>query len=314
MTIFLIVLAVVIVSLVAGFIVTFKISKKVYNNFFYKSGYEDWGRDTCTFPEDEECMEMFNKGVKWAEESKEYKHDVSIENEGLHLYGEYYDFGFNRCMIFLQGRGESLTYSYYFVVPYRSLGYNVLVVDQRATGKSDGVRINCGLSEYKDLLLWIDLVNKEFHNDEVLLHGVCIGSACALYAATDDKCPKCVNGIIVDGIYTTFTESFKNHIIYFGKPVFPVLQETMGIMHYHSGKSPTKFSPINCFPKLKIPVLMMCGKKDLFSLPEKSQELYDIIKSEKEIEWFEKGNHSHLRIVNEEQYDKAIKRFVENKL
>ena len=53
------------------------------------------------------------------------------------------------------------------------------------------------------------------------------------------------------------------------------------------------------------------GKEDVFSLPEKAIELYEKCGSDmKELVWFEKGDHSQLRISNEESYDKEIREFL----
>ena len=60
-----------------------------------------------------------------------------------------------------------------------------------------------------------------------------------------------------------------------------------------------------------MPILFLYGRQDIFSLPEKSQKLYDTCTSlHKKIVWFDKGAHSHLRINNKEAYDNAIKEFV----
>ena len=60
-----------------------------------------------------------------------------------------------------------------------------------------------------------------------------------------------------------------------------------------------------------IPILFLFGKKDIFSVPAKSQKLFDACASEdKKLVWFEVGGHSHLRINNLEKYDKEIKEFI----
>ena len=59
------------------------------------------------------------------------KKDVHIVNEGFNLYGEYFDLGFDRAVIIVPGRMESLLYSYYFARPYQEKGFNVFVFDQR---------------------------------------------------------------------------------------------------------------------------------------------------------------------------------------
>jgi esterase/lipase len=59
-------------------------------------------------------------------------------------------------------------------------------------------------------------------------------------------------------------------------------------------------------------VLFLYGKQDIFSIPEKSQVLFNACSAgDKKLVWFDKGGHSHLRINNTEQYDKAIVEFLQ---
>ena len=57
-------------------------------------------------------------------------------------------------------------------------------------------------------------------------------------------------------------------------------------------------------------MLFLYGKTDIFSVPEKTQQLFDACPvRDKQLVWFDKGGHSHLRINNPEQYDDAIAAF-----
>ena len=51
-------------------------------------------------------------------------------------------------------------------------------------------------------------------------------------------------------------------------------------------------------------------KKDIFSLPEKAQLLFDACPTEKVVKWFEEGKHSHVRFSNQKEYDQTIIDFV----
>ena len=97
---------------------------------------------------------MFDLGMDWARENEARKRPVSIENEGLKLAGEYFDFGHKRCAIIFPGRTESLCYSYYFAQPYAEAGCNILVVDSRAHGLSEGKYNYCGTREWSDVIAW----------------------------------------------------------------------------------------------------------------------------------------------------------------
>ena len=75
--------------------------------------------------------------------------------DGLKLIAEYYDFGFDKTAIIMPGRRECLIYSYFYAFPYKDAGVNVLVIDQRAHGLSEGKYSTCGIFEAKDVIDWI---------------------------------------------------------------------------------------------------------------------------------------------------------------
>lgn len=310
--IILIIAAALVIGLVLFVKRTFMIAGRVYRAMFVRPGPDAWVRNVCSFPENAENMQMFEEGMAWAEKYRSRAVQVSVKNDGLTLAGEYYDLGCDRTVIFLAGRAEALSYSYYFAETYPPLGFNVLVTDNRAHGLSEGT-CNCvGLKEYEDLLAWIRFLNETYHPAGILLHGVCIGAAAALYAACDPSCPDNVRGLITEGMYVNFYESFKNHMIDLKKPVFPVAREVMYMIRKASGKDPAKFGPLSKIPELKKPVLMLHGKEDVFSLPWHADALYRACSAEKKLVWFEKGSHSHLRINAKEKYDQEIAEFVRN--
>ena len=100
-------------------------------------------------------------GIKWMEDNIQYKEDVHVVNGKINLYGEYFDFGNDKCVMILSGRTESLRYGYYFAKPYAEAGYNILVMDPRAHGLSDGVFNTLGREESKDDLQWIKFLINE---------------------------------------------------------------------------------------------------------------------------------------------------------
>ena len=116
---------------------TLPIALRVYKQQLVRTSDKIWGR-FCSAPENEEQLAMWNEGIAWGKENAKFMTEVKITNDGFDLYGEYYDFGGESCVIILPGRCESLMYSYYFALPYQKAGYNVLVIDTRCHGKSDG--------------------------------------------------------------------------------------------------------------------------------------------------------------------------------
>ncbi|MBR3838466.1 MAG: hypothetical protein IKJ75_01905 [Clostridia bacterium] len=302
-------LVVVGVPIVIMFKITIPIAKKVCRDTLVKTSPDKWGR-VCSAPDNEEQVAMWRSGIKWAELHREKMREVSIVNDGLKLVGEYYDFGSDRCVLIVPGRCECLMYSYFYAQTYTGRT-NVLVFDSRSHGLSQGDRSYLGFKENEDLLKCAEFAHDELGNKEIYLHGICIGAATAVQALTLDSTQPYITKLILDGCYTTFYETFKNHMIYDNRPVHPVIDEIRCILKKEIGVDMKKQGPIYLIHKVKVSTLFLSTSLDKFSLPEKTIELFNkCASSDKHLVWFDKGAHSHVRINNEEKYDEAVLNFI----
>lgn len=306
--IFLILAALLLGGLIFMLIYTYPIAKKVYEDQLVRTSPDKWQR-TCSFPDDAEQVQMWNEGIAWKERNSHRIVELQIENDGLKLFGQYFDFGADRCVIILPGRCESLVYSYYFAPPYEKAGFNVLVVDTRCHGYSDGTYNTIGLKESEDILVWAQLVHERFGNREIYFHGICIGTSSALFALSSENCPSYLRGLVTEGCYVSFPETFRRHMMALNRPRFPVLQLAMWQIYRHTGTNVYKHKPIKAIRRIdpSCRVLFLYGEKDIFSIPKKSRKLFAAcVSKDKKLVWFDKGGHSHLRINNTEKYDEAI--------
>ena len=270
-----------------------------------KKWRRDWPRD------DAEEDQMMKEGQKFGEENKDKISIIQIENDGYKLFANYVDFGSDKLVIVIPGRSEAGSYGYYFSGIYKEKGYNILSIDNRAHGLSDGIINNIGFKEYRDILAWGRHMHDNYGMKEIIIHAICIGSSMGLYALTDDSCPDYMNGLVAEGMYTNFGESFANHIREAKKPLFPVHNMVMFLIRLFSHKSPTNFGPINVIDKMKKPILFLYSKMDAYSTPDQAELLYNTCTAPKKLVWFDKGVHSHIRINNTNQYDEAVASFID---
>ena len=125
--------------------------------------------------------------------------------DGLTLSGRYYhikdgaplDIGFHgyrsSCMTDFAG-GSEMSFD---------MGHNLLLVDQRAHGKSQGSTISFGIRERFDVLTWVQYAIDRFGPDtQILLYGVSMGGATVLMAS-DLELPENVKGIVADCPYSS---------------------------------------------------------------------------------------------------------------
>ena len=296
-------------GLLFAFVFCLVASHQIYIRTLRRGGNNDWTRGHASLS-DAESLGMYNGGMAWREQNLAAKRDVHIVNQGLNLYGEYYDFGHERCVIILPGRSENSEYCCYFARPYEAIGFNVLVIDPRAHGFSDGIYNTVGFDESSDALAWAKYIHDTYHIKQIVFHGICIGSATAMYVLTSKDCPDYIAGMTGEGMFVNFGESVKQHLIERKKPLFPVLALVNMWMKHFTGHSMKK-GPLDVIDKMNKPLLMLHSKEDRYSLPALAQKLYDRAPTEqKELVWFEHGAHSMIRINNTAQYDEAIRQFV----
>lgn len=293
-----------------GIAPTFLMSYFIYRELLVRKDTDVRVRH-CSWPDDEEYVRMYTEGMEWGKLYADRKKDVQIENDGLKLYGEYYDFGASKAVIIIPGRTEDCTYSYYFAEPFRVSGCNVLCIDNRSHGLSDGDRSYMGAEEYKDIIKWSEMLNKEFGNEAVILHGICIGASVAMNVVTSNNCPEYIVAMISEGMYTTFKDSFDEHMKEGKHPRFPFTLEVMAWIRILSHANVLTDGPKKRISRLEKPILMLHSKEDTYSLPRCGQWLYDHCSSDnKKLVWFDKGAHSRIRPNNKEKYDNEICSFI----
>ena len=132
--------------------------------------------------------------------------DVFIESrDGLTLHARYYHASAN-APLDIQFHGyKSMAQRDFSGGAYEciSRGHNVLLVDQRAHGKSSGKVISFGVKERLDVLSWINYSLTRFgDNTRIMLYGISMGAATVLMAS-ELKLPENVVGIVADCPYSS---------------------------------------------------------------------------------------------------------------
>lgn len=306
----LIAVAVVVVLVIAVIISMLITAPIVYRNTLVRKKKDTWN-NTVVY-NSPELHEMYDVGTGYIKQFADKKIDLHTVHEGFNLYAEYYDFGNDRAVIIVPGRTEGMVYSYYYTQAYIESGYNVLVLDQRCHGRSDGVYSSFGFNESRDLLNWGRILHEEHGINSIVLHGICIGCACSIFALTNENCPDYFSGFIADGMYSTFYRSFKRRMIKFHAPPLGVITLVNRLAKRNTGYD-MKVGPIHVIDKYKKPLLMLHSDADFFSQPKYAKQLFEKAgtdENSKRLVWFDNCVHSRLRITFTEKYDNAVKSFL----
>ena len=299
------------VALISAIVLPFVVAYIVYSKTLMRGKSGTWGREHCSEPGCVPLETMWVRGLEWQAKNKTFIKELTIQSkDGLKLVGEWFDYGFDKTVIILPGRREVLIYSYYYANPYKECGVNVLVIDQRAHGLSEGKYSTGGIKEAEDVSLWMKYLHDELHQKEIFLHGICVGTCCSTIVATKYKTDY-LKAVILDSAFISYKEIYKNHYIEGGHKLFPVFYQIWMWFSFFTKCNINDSNPEKYMPKFDLPVLFLWGTKDVYCLPEKSQVLFEKCASkQKQLEWFEGAEHSRVRLFNEEHYDGLIKDFL----
>lgn len=303
----------ILVSLLFGVWITFETARRVYLHTLSTKMGGDWKR-VCSAPNNPEQVKMWDDGISYMSQFEDKKHELQITNDGLKLCGEFFDFGHKKTALFLCGRCECALYAYFYAKPYIESGYNVLFIDPRAHGFSDGQFSTVGIKESEDAIQWMKHVAKEFKQEKFVLHCVCVGGAAGLLAASNKNNDNLVEKVVVDGLFTNFKESYKRHYCDLGHKVFPVFYQIWFWFRIYTGVSVKQSNPEKIIKNFELPILFLHTKLDKFSLPDNAIKMFnDCPSKQKQFVFFESGSHSHIRNNETEKYDRAIKDFLTTK-
>lgn len=287
------------------------LGKNLYLGWFVRTKPTKYQR-ACSSAGDPIQMEEYNDGMAFLGSKKSLSEDVSITNEGFHLAGIYLNYGRKKTVIIIPGRGETVNYSAYFAEIYDQSSFNVLLIDQRACGLSDGKYLTAGITESSDLNAWARYLHDERKQELVAYHGVCIGGACAIMALAKEDCPSYVAGAFVEGPFLNFEKMFYMHTKALHHPTWPATQEVTYWFKKMAGVDIKKDCPEHSVGKVRQSMLFLQGKLDQYVPYQDAQTLYDACPSaDKTLVYYEKGTHSRLRYYNRPDYDRLALSYFE---
>ncbi len=193
------------------------------------------------------------------------------------------------------------------------LGFDCLIVDNRAHGDSEGKYIGFGILDRYDCLSWINYINERFEGKkEILLYGVSMGAATAVMASGLEELPKNVKAVVADCAYTSPYDVF-SHILKrdYHLPKFPIMNINDRICRKKAGYGFKDYSTLDAVKSTDCPILFIHGKEDKFVPVWMSEKNYAECRSPKELLLVENAGHAASYYENRELYEKTVSDFVE---
>lgn len=232
--------------------------------------------------------------------------------DGLKLAGSYYknDVSDTTILLFHGYRSDGRFDFACAVKYYIQMGLNVLVVDQRANGESEGKLITFGIKERRDVVSWSNFINEKYAPKNILLSGVSMGATTVMMASNLDL-PTNVKGIIADCGFTAAPDIIKKVALQAFKinatPILPVLSVMCKIFGNFSLYDTTT---VKALSESDIPIFFIHGKKDGFVPCEMTEESYKAAKADKYICLVEEADHGISFLVDTDNIQRRIADFV----
>lgn len=282
-----------------------------FNTTFYvKRGHHE---DPYNLPQNEQYRPYYNEMVHLVDALNNEPYEaVSVKSfDGLTLRGRLY--------IYDETAPIELTFNGYrtngihdcggvFQIS-RHFGHNMLVVDQRATGESDGNVISFGINERYDVVAWAQFIADRYPQMKIVLVGCSLGAATVLMAS-ELKMPTNVVGIVADSAYTSPKAIIKKVIKEMKMSptiMYPFVKLSAKLLgHFNLDAS----SAIQAVQKTKLPILIIHGESDRYVPCYMAHQNFTACKSSiKMLLTVPKAPHDISLLVDWDKYQGTVEKF-----
>lgn len=200
---------------------------------------------------------------------QEFEHIVITSDDGLKLHADYFpaEEKTDKLVICNHGyTGCGLRDCSSIAVYFHKIGYDCLLVDHRAHGKSEGDYIGFGILDRFDCRNWVEYIDKRFDKEKkIVLYGVSMGASTVLMASAIPNLSENVKVIIADCAFTSPYDVF-SHILKrdYHLPAFPVMNINDALCRKKAGYGFLDYSTLEAVRNTKIPILFIHGTEDDF--------------------------------------------------
>lgn len=234
-----------------------------------------------------------------------------VSEDGLKLKGHYLDRNKDKTVILVHGYGSDYREMSNYANMFYNFGYNILSIENRGHGKSEGRYIGMGWLDRLDLLSWINFLVDKKPEQKIVLFGLSMGAS-TVCMALGEKLPNNVICAIedcgYDNIYTQFEYVYHSRTKFPTKAMVKMFNRYM-IRNYNFNLK--EGDALSALKKCKIPVMFIHGSMDKFVPTEMVYRLADCIPHERrEVMIVEGAEHAMSYPTDPNQYEHRVRKFL----
>lgn len=301
--------------IVAAAVLVLSVTLYCFFRVFYSPKRTPLGPDEYAIPDGEIYEAHRDQIVDWTKEIRAFNYEsMSIKSfDGLTLRGRYYEYapGAPLEILFHGYRGNAERDLCGGVARCFALGRSALIVNQRASGDSEGHVISFGINERRDCVSWVEFAVSHFGPDiKIIITGISMGAATVMMAAAE-QLPSNVVCALADCGYTSAEEIIKKIVAEMKLPpklVYPFITLSARIFgRFNLNET----SPLEAMANAKIPIIFIHGEADDFVPCDMSRRLYDACVTQKKLVTIPGAGHGLAFPVEQAGYVEALREFEE---
>ena len=240
--------------------------------------------------------------------------DLYIDSfDNLKLHALFINNNTNKTIICVHGyKAKDGLYDFGMSANFlNSLGYNLLFVDNRAHGLSQGKYIGFGILDSIDVNSWVDYLVTNKNQDSIVLYGMSMGGATVLNTDSSPSDSSPIKAIIADcgfaSGYDEVTYQIKKMFHLPPFPIIPISNVLLKLLAHYSLKEKEAYKSIKNY---KNNLLIIHGSRDHFVPTSDAYKIFDNATCKKKLLIIEDASHAKSYLKDTKLYEKTVREFL----